>query len=261
MMKYHECHCQIVEEDLVRSVAELRSRYLVQPSLSNEALKRSFRRCTSCRRKPGNKKCLGWEFNLLGNNAIYLRQTQIGGRWVQAVVTGTFEFKRTSKDIPRPVRASCALEIWRFSEEEGRIAEDAPYSRHHLDLANRGQPDSGVSHDQLGPVWHLQLGGLHSRGGRMPNEWLDVPRWPSLPMNFILVMELAIYSLFPEAWQDLRLRNPWRDIVKRSERLMITDYRERLCEYFEQHLRDEPERASWLSFQCNRTGGWDPRQP
>jgi len=260
-MKYRDYHCHVVEEDLVRSVEELRRRNLVQPSLSNEVLKRSFRKCTSCSKRSASRKCSGWEFELFGNNAIHLRQTQVDGHWVQGVVTGTFEFKKTPKDdIPRPVRAICALEIWRFSEEEGRVAENTPYSRHHLDLANRSRPGTEVSNDQLGPVWHLQIGGRHSRAGRMPNEWLDVPRWPSLPMNLILVMELAIYSLFPEAWQDLRMKNPWRDIIKRSEFLMMTDYRERLCEYFKQHSRDDPERASWLSFQCNRTGGWDPRQ-
>ena len=73
-------------------------------------------------------------------------------------------------------------------------------------------------------------------------------------MDLILLLELAIYSFHHDSWAKLSATNPWRNIVKRSERLMLTHFRSRLDEYFQ--IGDAAN--SWLAHQCNRSG-WDPR--
>jgi hypothetical protein len=252
-MARDELSCRTFEEDIIRSIGLLRERDIVEASLSDEMVKSSLRRCKSCKKGVSGKRCSGWLIELLHNKAIHFVPTRHKeGSWLRGVVTGRFRAEVSQKDRLRHVEATCAIEVWKISEKTWMLEEDGPCTRHHLDLANPGQD---------GPAWHLQSGGLHSNRGSMPYEWLDVPRWPSLPMNLILVMELAVYSLFPEKWQELRTTSPWRDIVKRSELLMMADYRAHLNGYFNQHSREDPEHASWLSFQCNRTGGWDSHRP
>ncbi len=134
-----------------------------------------------------------------------------------------------------------------FPIELRKIANDELCARHHLDLANLDQP---------GPVWHLQLGGLAAGVQRHKElEWLDVPRWPALPMDMILVLELAIYNFRNSDWLELRKTNPWRDIVKRSEQLMHRRYLERLKEYWDRQEAGD----SWLAYQCNQTSDWNLR--
>lgn len=134
-----------------------------------------------------------------------------------------------------------------YAIELRKAVDDVLCARQHLDLANP---------DQHGSVWHLQLGGLATGGLRHKElEWLDVPRWPALPMDMILVLELVIYNFHNEDWLELRRMNPWRRIVKNSELLMHRCYFERFREYCNRREADD----SWLAYQCNRTSSWKPR--
>ena len=199
---------------------------------------RAFRKCSSCRSR--RSRCLGWRLQLRDATAIEFRDFEIDGRHVFARIQCDFSTTRADGGRhlhdwqPQPCSAStCAIEI--FELTNGLVG------RHHHDLANPRQP---------GPVWHLQLGGAGD-----DHRWLDVPRWPTVPMDPVLVIELAVYSFFNDTWNDLSSSNPWRRIIKNSEILLLPHYHMRLQEYMNQEGRAD----SWLAYQCNRRGGWDPR--
>ena len=236
-------HCRQAADDLVRILSELRRRELVKGPVSDETVRHALYQCQPCRgRGASRRKCLGWKGSFNQATAIEI-PFEVEARHVTAKVSGFFDFRRPKRqnwqDLPAAA-VTFSIELWEVTDSE-------PCARHHIDLANPSQ---------AGPVWHLQMGGLASGEGRnKAHSWLKIPRWPTLPMDMILVLELAIYNFRHEAWVDLRTTNPWRDIIKRSEKLMHHHYVERLKDYCNRSEVGD----SWLAYQCNQTSGWNPR--
>lgn len=230
--------CQEAEGNLVGILSELLSRDIIRTP-HQDRLTRAFTKCLSCRKS--RRKCLGWDLSLKDDTAIEFRDFEIRRRRVFARLEGVFSTVRS-----RPSRrlddwnsqpcgaSSCAIVVL-------ELANGGVIARHHHDLANQGQH---------GPVWHLQMG-----GGSTSNHQFDIPRWPAVPMDPVLVIELAVYSFFRETWESLRSSNPWRHIIRRSEGLLLPHYYTRLREYCD----GSPDAHSWLEYQCNVTGSWDPR--
>ncbi len=238
--------CHQATADLVALLDTLRKKGVITSPLTDEIVRKNLHWCKSCLKKPNSRKCLGWSGKFRGAAEIEIPAT-VKKNKVVARISGAFSFKRRTApkklDGWQPAPATEAT----FAIEVRKVIGNELYARHHIDLANPNQP---------GPVWHLQLGGLTADEHRSKvHEWLDVPRWPILPMDMVLVLELAIYNFRNEEWSELRGRNPWRHIVKRSERLMHSHYRERLTKYFNQQEAGD----SWLAFQCNRARDWNPR--
>src|SRR5206468_6323039 len=50
--------------------------------------------------------------------------------------------------------------------------------------------------------------------------WLKVPRWPVAPTDFILIVELVLFSFFSAVWRGVALSSPWRDYIKTAEQLV-----------------------------------------
>ena len=229
--------CHGAEGDLDRVVSELRQKGLLKTPYQG-MITRGFTKCQPCRKsRKKRKECLGWHLQLRDATAIEFRHCKVDGRRVFVRVEGVFSTERSHRDSwhLHPCRtSSCAIEVREFPTRE--LIE-----RHHHDLANSAQP---------GPRWHLQLGGAPAK-----DRWLDIPRWPIAPMDPVLVIELAVYSFFNDTWKELRSTNPWQGIIKRSEKLLLPHYRDRLDKYLTQGTRID----SWLAHQCNTTGCWDPR--
>ena len=230
--------CREAESDLVRVLEELRSRNILETPY-RDMVKGAFERCPSCRKSRNG--CLGWYLRLKGAAAVEFRHFQVRGNWLFVRLQGVFSTRRPKAARrldawqPQPCGvSSCAIEVCEVGS--GKLV-----ARHHHDLANVGQ---------IGPVWHLQMGGAPAKDHRM-----DVPRWPVAPMDPVLVIELAVYSFFNETWKELSSINPWRNIIKRSEQLLLPHYRDRLNEYLTQGTGID----SWLAHQCNYMSGWDPR--
>ncbi len=202
-------NCRDAAEDLVAILRHLRELKLITSPVSDEHVTRSLRLCQPCRgKRPSPRKCRGWRGSFHEGSAVVIPFARDKNE-VVATVSGKFSFERRTapKKLTEWQLAPAASAT--FSIEIRKAVDDELCARHHIDLANP---------DQVGPVWHLQLGGL-AAGDRRDREleWLDVPRWPALPMDMILVLELAIYNFRNEYWRKLRASNPWRDIVKRSE--------------------------------------------
>ncbi len=239
--------CRQAADDLVAVLGTLRARGLTKSPISDETIRRCIVSCQPCRKGTAtSRKCLGWRGNFNANTAVVIPFV-IDRNELVATVTGEFSFEQriapkrmAGWQFAPTAKATYAIEL-------RKVIGDDLCARHHIDLANP---------DQDGSVWHLQVGGL-AAGDQRHRElrWLKVPRWPALPMDMVLVLELAIYNFRNEQWLELRKTNPWRDIVKRSEKIMHTHYFERFKEYYSRQEAGD----SWLAFQCNRTSGWSPR--
>ena len=230
--------CREAESNLTRILAELRSQGILKTPYQ-DTIALAFTRCASCRGR--RTRCAGWRLSLTEATTIEFRTFEVKGRHVYARISGTFSTQRSHpargldnwRSQPCGI-STCAIEIL-------ELPDSMLVERHHHDLAWSGQP---------GPVWHLQLGGAST-----DNRWLNVPRWPSAPMDPVLVIELAVYSFYNDNWNELRSSNPWRRIIKRSEDLLLPHYGERLQAY-----RSQADRAdSWLAYQCNVKSDWNPR--
>lgn len=201
---------------------------------------RLLRSCRSCRTSGKDKRCTGWRADFKGNTAVLFTPTEVRSGWVQPAVTGYFDCRRKElgKWDDKPVaEGTFAVEV--------RGRDRQLLGRSHVDLANAGQP---------GPVWHLQSGGKPP-GETVGETEISLPRWPSYPMDVVLVLELVLFNFYWDKWSQLRARNPWREAVRNSEDLVLTPYRQRFNDYW----RTRSSRHSWLAHQCNQTSGWDPR--
>ncbi len=246
-MAVPDLNCRDAADDLVAILGALRRRGLITSPISDETVRNTLRQCQPCRgKRPNPRKCRGWRGSFRGNRAVVIPFT-IGKNDVVATVGGEFSFERRTASKKLSDWQSAPAAHATFWIEIKKAVSDELCARHHIDLANPSQ---------LGPVWHLQLGGLASGEQRHRElEWLDIPRWPTPPMDMVLVLELAIYNFRNEHWRNLRTSNPWRDIVKRSERLMHRHY----LDLFNRYRNQQEAGDSWLAFQCNQTSNWDPR--
>jgi hypothetical protein len=234
-----EVECIAYVSDLLRETG-LTDYWIAKDSIADNILTR----CASCRAgRPHHKKCQGWQLSFRNATALLLKpMTHKSAHIFRVRVEGNFDTRRIGpKWSPWPTapnqKANAAIFV---TSDSGEIL-----TRHHLDLSNPGQS---------GPVWHLQLSALPDDPTRTL-EWLDVPRWPVSPFDFVLVIELVIFTFAWDTWKDLRFRNPWRQWVQRSEALVLPHYIEAMNQY-----SDQPSRfASWLAVQCNQTGAINPR--
>ena len=237
-------HCRQAADDLIAILSILRERDVITSPVSDVSVHGSLTWCQPCRgKRPNSRKCQGWRGTFHETTAVEIPFT-ISRNEIVARISGHFSFERRTPPKRLAGWQSAPASSASFAIELRRVANNDLCARHHIDLANPSQ---------AGPTWHVQLGGLATGERRHKElEWLDVPRWPALPMDMVLVLELAIYNFCHERWKELRATNPWRDIVKRSEELMHSHYLERLSKY-----RNQKEAGhSWLAYQCNQTSDW-----
>jgi len=128
--------------------------------------------------------------------------------------------------------------------------EDRIIERHHIDLANSGQP---------GPVWHVQFGGNPPGNAKLPTSWLDPPRWAVPPVDLTLFVEAIIYNFDYEAWKKLWDNGAWRSVVQRAEDFMMLAWAEQIAGHFGRPAKLRKD--SWLAILDNgrRPPLWDPR--
>lgn len=200
--------------------------------------------CKSCRRRRGgsHRKCQGWRLSIWGKDAIVFNPVDIKGSSVKVRLEGNFSTVRSPAcrdDWSLTPMKECTVVIKLYDPTTDNLL-----CRQHLDLANPDQP---------GSVWHLQLGGIN--GDKQDIRVVAALRWPTIPMDFMLAVELCTYLFHFEAWNDVRKRSPWKDFVKASERLVIPHYIGLLNDYFNRNSRF----TSWLAAQCNQQGELNPR--
>lgn len=191
--------------------------------------------CAPCRATTSTvrpKKCQGWSLNFYGENALRLMPVDVEGRPVSAQLEGHLRVGELS-GVQR------AVDLGSFAISVQHSTDGHLITRQHCDRANPGQP---------GSIWHIQLGGLPSERSARPQwEWLDVPRWPALPVDFMLAVEMLVYNFRWAFWDDLRHDAAWQTWVKESEDLVLSPYVKQLNDYYS----TRGSNTSWLAVQCN----------
>lgn len=226
----------------------LRERELIDHWLDGTSIDQCFQMCSACRKARGaqtakpNKHCQGWKFAFRGRTALKFRPTKVEGREYSVTLTAIHDCLRDAKkDWEQFPMNACSPAV------EVRDLAGTLLTRQHVDLANPKQP---------GPVWHLQLGGLPSeRKGKHALEHLDVPRWPCMPLDFVLAAELILHSFYHDEWRELSESASWRKLIDDSESHMLGHYVSKIASYWDQRS----SHASWLSAQCNTSSSWNPR--
>jgi hypothetical protein len=200
-------------------------------------------RCQPCRAGSSSpRRCRGWTLTLRGANRLRFRG-RAAGRPLVVSIEGHQDQRHPARELPgSKVPAASSLSITVLNPQ-GQVL-----TRQHSDVGNQGQ---------RGAVGHIQLGGLPSFGPRPDLEWLDVPRWPAPPMDFMLITELAIYSFAEAEWESVRNQNTWKQWVQRSESLAYSIWRRQFEDYWSRRARA----GTWLAFQCNAGSPWDRSVP
>jgi len=117
---------------------------------------------------------------------------------------------------------------------------DRVISRCHYDTCDKSQ---------YAPFYHLQL-----HGKPIDNElyWfphtIELPRFPSPPIDLILACELVVATFFPRKYQQLMEKGEWVNIIKESESYLLDKYFERCQSY----LDINPRNVSLLDCLCTQ---------
>lgn len=243
--------CARAQKSLVGVVRILKDVDILQAVPDDELLEQCVKRCDPCRKRGKAKHCRGWRTVVERGSLSFGPLTHKGGRQIRIEISANCDYRR-----PAPGRqdawdrlplASSVVTLEIFEVETEELLE-----RHHLDLANAGSPG------QPGPVWHLQMGG-NPADSVDPTEtgWLDLPRWPTPPMDLTLAIEFLTYSFFPEKWEKLNERSEWFQLVVGAEQLVVSHFAEHMTNHFRRKARDRD--CTWLTAQDNRSGAFDPR--
>lgn len=235
-------HCGDAKECLLYVSDLLFSKGLIQPWAFPDTITKLLVACSACRQKhPG---CRGWVLQFRGDTAVEFMVTELAQHPLRIKLEGSFDLRRDpvsngEEFSAKPFNSCVAAIVLEDPETDTLIA------RHRVDLASRKAVRE--------PVWHMQLGGLSPGHEKWRYEWLTLPRWPTLPIDFMMLMELALFNFAHDAWIELSGTSPWSNWVKRSETLALTHFKEHFDLYWNQRNAHD----SWLSFQSVEY--WNPR--
>jgi hypothetical protein len=243
--------CARARKDLTELVGILKEVDILQAAPDDEFLGQCVESCEPCRKGGRAKRCCGWHTVIERKVLSFGPLTYRGDRQIRLELSANCDYRRPAPGRQHawdesPLSASVVtLEVFGVEAEE--LLE-----RHHLDLANAGLPG------QAGPVWHLQMGG-NPAGSVDPTEtgWLDLPRWPTAPMDLALAIEFLAYSFFPKKWVQLNNRGDWFRLMVGAEQLVVSHFAEHMAGHFRREASNRDR--TWLAAQDNESGTFDPR--
>ena len=234
-----------------RLVRILKEVDVVQAAPDDEFLGQCVESCEPCRKDGRPKRCCGWHTVIDRKILSFGPLTYGGDRQIRLELLGGLRLPtarpRQAARLGRVAARSFGDYLGGFRGRGEKLLE-----RHHLDLANAGSPG------QAGPVWHLQLGG-NPAGSVDPTEtgWLDLPRWPTAPMDLTLAIEFLAYSFFPEKWVQLNDRGDWFRLMVGAEQLVVSHFAKHMADHFRREASNRDR--TWLAAQDNESGAFDPR--
>jgi len=104
------------------------------------------------------------------------------------------------------------------------------------------------SHGQHAPIFHLQFGG-HPRHDELywfPHT-LELPRFPSPPVDLILACELVVATFFPSVHRKLCQDGNWTSMIQESELFFMNKFYE-VCKNY---LNHPPQHQTLLDHICS----------
>lgn len=104
------------------------------------------------------------------------------------------------------------------------------------------------SQNQRAPIFHLQFGGK-------PQNWefcwfphfLELPRFPSPPIDLILACEHVVATFFPSAYKELSQNSTWISIIQESESFFLRGFYG-MCE---RHFTNVSQEQTFLGHLCS----------
>lgn len=96
------------------------------------------------------------------------------------------------------------------------------------------------SQNQYAPVFHLQF------GGNPKNEefcwfphFLELPRFPSPPIDLILACEHVVATFFPSAYRELYQNRVWISLIRESESFFMREFYDMCKKHFARVSQDQ----------------------
>jgi len=123
---------------------------------------------------------------------------------------------------------------------EGNHSSNRVMSRCHYDTCTKAQ---------YAPYYHFQF-----HGTPRANElyWfpytIELPHFPSPPIDLILACEIVVATFFPTTYQQLLQDGSWVNIIKESEESVLSKYFER-CKFY---IEDNPPHTTLLHLLCRQ---------
>lgn len=112
---------------------------------------------------------------------------------------------------------------------EASYSYDRVISRCHYDTCTK---------TQYAPYYHFQF---HGTPGDDELYWfpytIELPHFPSPPIDLILAIEIVVATFFPKTHQRLLQDGTWVNIIKESELFLLNKYFERCTSYLETNPR------------------------
>lgn len=130
-------------------------------------------------------------------------------------------------------KQSINLRIWSCDKNISfREGIDAPELKKNLKYLNwkrvvlRFHFDLKVPNGKnIEPLYHLQVGGCQMEGENcwIPEE-IQVPRFPYIPMDLILLCEFILMNFFPKKYKELKKDREWISLVRKSQEIFQEPY-------------------------------------
>jgi hypothetical protein len=68
-----------------------------------------------------------------------------------------------------------------------------------------------------------------------PPEPFHLPRWPSPPVDLVLITDFLLAQFYPDEWLRLKDDSAWRSLVRDSEDFYYRPYANALAQHFRSH--------------------------
>lgn len=240
--------CDGAQKALIELVKIAGDAGLLQVSPDKGILHQCVEKCSVCSRGKQAKHCLGWH-TVVDRGILWFGPIDYRGKGtIRLALSANCSFRRPAPGR-QPEWDKAPLTSSVVTVEIFDVNTETLIERHHLDLANAGQP---------GPVWHLQYGGNPAGDiDGLPTSWLQPPRWPMAPMDLTLAIEFLAYSFFPDKWERLNGSGEWLRLIGGAEQLVVSHFSRRMAEHFDCAPGRRVE--TWLAAQDNEYGTLDAR--
>ncbi len=185
-----------------------------------------------------------WELNIGPNEPIEFEEAESDGR-VRPDISCSIKVNSNNgwpvTDLNVLLRVwsyktnVCFREAWDSQAVKKKFDVSNSYKRVmfrcHFDRCNQGQ---------IAPIFHLQFG-----GDPEDNEYywfphnLELPRFPSPPLDLVLGCELIVASFFPSTYKILCQDGSWISLIRESETFFASKFYKTCHEYIDNHSNEK----------------------
>ena len=195
-----------------------------------------FTKCGACRNgKP--KGCSGPRIEIRPEDPLAFTRVKVrSGKEVQLDISGIIQCGPDGRLTNADAEHCVHFRLWLFEPDMPRKL----ILKSHVDIANAYQH---------GPATHLQFGSrVVDDNWRLPSEANEI-RWPVPIMDFVLAVELGLYSLWFDDWRRLVQNREFVSIIRASEDTRTAHF----METWRGYISGRASGGTFLGALCNQT--------